>query len=133
MGIMDSLEGEQFAASSFLPNRGRFVLVLDCGNAMQTTAYLSSAVCCKLSGVILNNVVSHRHEAVIINAVSNFASVPILGVLQADVIRFAQRHLGVIQPNELVDSQSVIENQVLKVYYGCNVSKLAELLASNDS
>ncbi len=133
MGIMDSLEGEQFAVSSLLLNRGKFVLALDCGNVMQTAAYLSSAVCCKLSGVILNNVVSYRHESVIVGAVDSFISVPILGVLRADSTHFEQRHLGVIQPSELVGSRSVISNLILKVYYGCNVSKLVRLMASGDS
>ncbi|AUG33780.1 Hydrogenobyrinate a,c-diamide synthase [Candidatus Hodgkinia cicadicola] len=133
MGIMDSLEGERFAVSSLLLNRSKFVLALDCGNVMQTAAHLSSAVCCKLSGVILNNVASYRHEAVVVNTVCSFISVPILGVLQADAAHFEQRHLGVIQPNELISSQSVMNNLILKVYYGCNVSKLVRLMASNDS
>ncbi|XXN13680.1 MAG: hypothetical protein AAI902_00380 [Candidatus Hodgkinia cicadicola] len=133
MAIMDSLEGERFAASSLLSDWSKFVLVLDCGNAMQTAAYLSSAVCSKLSGVILNNVMSYRHETVIINALGCFINVPLLGVLQADIIHFEQRHLGVVQPNELVSSQSVINNLILRVYYSCNVSKLAGITVSNDS
>lgn len=133
MGIMDSLEGLRLAASSLLSNCSKFVLVLDCANSLQTAAYLSSEVCFKLSGVILNNVASHRHASVIIETVGNFANVPVLGVLRANVMRFEQRHLGVIQPNELVSSRSVIENLILEVYYSCNVSRLAELMASNDS
>lgn len=133
MGIMDSLEGEQFAASSLLSDYSKFVLVLDCGNAMQTAAYLSFGVCSKLSGVILNNVMSHRHETVVTNTVGCFINTPILGVLQAGVVRFGQRHLGVVQPNELIGSRSVINSLILKVYYSCNVFKLARITALNDS
>ncbi len=133
MGIMDGLGSERLAASLLLSFGAcsKFVLVLDCGNVLQTVAHLSSKVCCKLSGVILNNVLSYRHETAITSAVNNVIRSPILGTLRASVAQLEQRHLGVVQPNELVDSRELVNSLVLKVYCGCNVSKLAQFMMAD--
>ncbi len=116
MGIMDGLGSERLAASLLLSFGAcsKFVLVLDCGNVLQTAAHLSSKVCCELSGVILNNVLSYRHETAITSAVNNVIRSPILGTLRASVAA----PFGCCSTKELVGLRELVNSLVLKVYCG---------------
>ncbi|XXM93391.1 MAG: hypothetical protein AAI946_00365 [Candidatus Hodgkinia cicadicola] len=134
MGIMDSSGDNRLAASTLLfSESNKLVLVLNCRNVMQTAAHLSPAICSKLSGIILNNTVSYKHEAVITSAVSQIVNAPILGALPAHSISFKKRYLGIIQISELANSREVIDDLVLRTYYNCNVSRLVRFITEGDN
>ncbi|XXN13852.1 MAG: hypothetical protein AAI978_00390 [Candidatus Hodgkinia cicadicola] len=132
MGVMDKCETRQSAASCLVSHlKAKLVLVLNCKNVMQTVAYISSIISSKLSGVILNNVMSYRHETIIIKAVNSVIGAPVLGVLYADAYYFKQRHLGIVRPSELANSQAIVDSLISKVYHSCNVFELARLMNSS--
>ncbi|XXM90197.1 hypothetical protein AADW59_00395 [Candidatus Hodgkinia cicadicola] len=132
MGIMDGSEGDQLTTFALLSSKkNKLVLVLNCKNVMQSVAHLSSKLCSRLSGVILNNITSYRQESIITDAVNNVMCVPVLGSLWAGEVSFEKRHLGVVQPDELTDLQRRIDDLILRIYYNCNVDRLSQLMLSN--
>ncbi|ATY93512.1 Hydrogenobyrinate a,c-diamide synthase [Candidatus Hodgkinia cicadicola] len=134
MGVMDSSEGEKVTtAALFHSLGGKLVLVLNCESAMQTTAYISSIICSKLSGIILNNISSYKQEIIISKTINRVAGVPILGILRPRAAALGRRHLGVIQPSEVLESLDEVYNLTLEMYYSCNISKLAQLMLAGDN
>jgi len=91
------------------------VLAVDCTKATRTVAAV--VLGCQqldpqvpLSGVILNQAASPRHEAVLREAVEDTCGIPVLGVIPR--IRehlFPERHLGLVPPQEHGELAGAIE------------------------
>ena len=91
------------------------VLAVDCTKATRTVAAV--VLGCQqldpqvhLAGVILNQVASPRHEAVLREAVEDTCGIPVLGVIPR--IRehlFPERHLGLVPPQEHGELAGAIE------------------------
>lgn len=84
------------------------VLVLDVGGQTETAAAVALGCAryrpeVRVAGVILNQVASARHEALIVPAFARI-DMPVLGALRrADDIRLPERHLGLVQAGEQTD------------------------------
>ncbi|XXN19801.1 MAG: hypothetical protein AAJB65_00330 [Candidatus Hodgkinia cicadicola] len=132
VGIMDSIEGRKATTPAlFSFSNNKIVLVLNCENVIQTVTYLSPIIFGALSGVILNNVASCRHEMAISEAVKYTIGVPILGVLKKSKPFFAKQHLGVVQLNSLLDLPNRVSDLMIQIYYNCNIFELVKLLLAS--
>ncbi|WP_072394789.1 cobyrinate a,c-diamide synthase [Hyphomicrobium sp. CS1GBMeth3] len=84
------------------------VLVLDVSGQTETAAALALGCAryrsdVRVAGVILNQVASERHEALIRPAFESIGT-PVFGALRrADAIRLPERHLGLVQADEHAD------------------------------
>lgn len=93
------------------------ILVVNTTKATRTVAALVQG--CRLfdrdlniSGVILNRVAGSRHEAIVRDAVEKYCGIPVVGAvpkLDGVGISIPQRHLGLVPPSELVESERYLD------------------------
>ena len=63
----------------------------------------------RIGGVILNKVGGPRHEAKLRQVIEHYTGVPVLGAVQRHPeMHIAERHLGLVPSNELLESQAQI-------------------------
>ena len=116
-GLYDGMnpQGEHSTAELAKLLKAPVILVADCDKVTRTMAamvlgcmHLDPAV--DIRGVILNRVGGARHSTVIRRAVEESCGVPVLGTVprMAD-IPFAERHLGLIPPQESRRSQAILK------------------------
>ncbi len=90
------------------------ILVLNVSGQAQSAAAVATGFSSydpsvKLAGVILNNVASPRHQALIENGMA-YAGVNILGSLPRNTdLELPERHLGLIQAQEISNLNSILE------------------------
>jgi len=116
MGLFDGAPPDGKGAVSDLARILRLpvVLVVDAGKMAQSVAPLCSGfanhdpeVC--ITGVILNNVGSPRHEAMLRRALEP-AGLPILAALRRDpALAMPSRHLGLVQAGERADLDAFLD------------------------
>ena len=89
------------------------ILVVDCAKQAQSVAALITGFNSfrhdiTIGGVILNNISSKRHEALVVSEVSK-TKVPILGVIpRSNELTIPERHLGLVQAEDLSDLEQLI-------------------------
>ena len=90
------------------------LLVVDCARLSRSVAALVQGYRCfdpdiEMAGVVLNQVGSDRHLA-ILTAALNMVQIPILGVLRRDTaIQLPDRHLGLVPTGELPAFQAIAQ------------------------
>jgi len=116
-GLYDGMDAQGSYSSAELAKllQTPVVLAVDCTKATRTVAAI--VLGCQqldpqvpLSGVILNQAASPRHEAVLREAVEEACDIPVLGVIPR--IRehlFPERHLGLVPPQEHGELAGAIE------------------------
>lgn len=110
------------------------VLVVDAGKMAQSVAPLclgfakhDPAVC--IAGVILNNVGSARHEAMLRRALDP-TRLPVLGVLRRDAaLALPSRHLGLVQAEERADLDAFLDRAADRLAEGCDAQALVNVAA----
>jgi len=86
----------------------------------------------QLSGIILNQVGSSRHERVIKKAVEKYCSIPVLGVLPriSDPYLLPDRHLGLVTPEEHLSTDTV-RRRLSSIIKSCiDLDKIEEIAFS---
>ncbi len=107
MGLFDGAppDGRGSAASLAKTLDLPIILIVDCASTAQSIAPLVSGFAqfdpyVKIAGLILNNIGSTRHEALIRTALKDTA-IPILGLVpRSNSLRRPSRHLGLVQASE---------------------------------
>jgi cobyrinic acid a,c-diamide synthase len=108
------------------------VLVVDCARQSQSIAallygFVSFRRDLKLAGVILNNVASKRHEAMLRQALMAL-STPILGVLPpSPALSLPSRHLGLVQSGEHEHLELFIAAAARVMEAGIDLSALLQI------
>jgi cobyrinic acid a,c-diamide synthase len=111
---------------------------MDCRAVGQTAAAVALGlarfdpkVC--VAGVILNNIASARHGAGIEQAMSE-AGLPVLGViLRSDEVRMPERHLGLVQAQEIETLDAKINQLAMLVERHCDIDRCLELAVPYDA
>ena len=109
------------------------VLVVDCARMAGSVAPLVAGFVAHdpgvtVAGVILNNVGSPRHEAMLRHAL---ADVAILGVVPRDAaLAHPSRHLGLVQAGERADLDSYLERAADVIGAGLDMAALLALAAA---
>lgn len=116
-GLYDGVnaQGEHSTAALAKLLNAPVILVIDCDKVTRTMAamvlgciHLDRAV--DIRGVILNRVGGIRHAGVVSRAVEESCGLPVLGsVPRIADIPFAERHLGLIPPQESMDGQRILK------------------------
>ncbi len=108
------------------------VLVIDCSFMAQS---ISALICgyknfdkeINLAGVILNRVGSKRHEDILRNALKPMG-VEVLGAIYRDNdLKIANRHLGLILPDEIDDAEKLILLAAKKIESSIDLDRLLEI------
>jgi len=115
-GLFDSSHDIDDSSSAKLAKTLKcpFILALDCTKMTKTAAAIVLGVLnfdrdLRLSGVILNNIGSHRQETTIRNAIEHHTGVKVLGsVPRLKFDPFPMRHLGVKPVYETIDPKETI-------------------------
>ncbi len=108
------------------------VLVLDVSGQAQTAAAVAAGLAgfrpgVKVGGVILNKVASPRHEA-LVRAGMEAAGLPVLGALPRRAsIALPERHLGLVQAEELPRLQQILTQAAAFVAAHCDLAALRAL------
>ena len=77
-----------------------------------------------VAGVILNQIGSARHEAMLLNALKR-AGIDVFGALPKDpTLKLPSRHLGLVQAGEHADLEQFIENASTLIEKHCDLSRL---------
>ena len=111
MGLFDGTDNEGGSTASLAKTLGLpIVLVIDVRHQAQTAAAIAAGLAAQLpdesplAGVVLNHVVSPRHEALVAAALAK-RGVAMFGALLADAgVVIPSRHLGLVQAGELQES-----------------------------
>ncbi len=114
MGLFDGAPPDGKGATADLARMLRLpvVLIIDCGRMAGSVAaiargFMTHAADVKVAGVILNNVGSARHEAMLRTALSD---ITIFGAVPRDAVLVQpSRHLGLQQAEERADLDSFLE------------------------
>ncbi|MDP5361665.1 MAG: cobyrinate a,c-diamide synthase [Paracoccaceae bacterium] len=107
------------------------VLVIDAGKMAGSVAALAQGFIqhdpsVKIAGVILNNVGSPRHEAMLRRAL---ADIPVFGAIpRAASLTQPSRHLGLVQAQERPDLQSYLDQAADLIAQHCDLPRLQSLL-----
>ena len=116
-GVFDGLDSKgsySFAKIAKILNIP-IILVIDCTKMTATAAALVKGVQAidpnlRIAGVILNQLSGSRHERVTSEAIQYFTKLPILGTIpRLQDIKFLERPLGLIPPQELSNSQEILD------------------------
>ncbi|MGA9842383.1 MAG: cobyrinate a,c-diamide synthase [Nitrososphaeraceae archaeon] len=110
MGLFDGIsgkgqEGSTAAIAKLL--RAEVVLVIDSSKAARSIAAIALGFQnfdkeLSISGVVLNNIASDRHERLVKEAFADKIRVPIVGIIRRDQeLKNTERHLGLIPAAEL--------------------------------
>ncbi len=80
-----------------------------------------------IGGVVLNNVASNRHETLLRRALEGL-NVPVLGAIGRNPkLKLPQRHLGLVLPGEIKNSEAFIKEAAKIVAHSCDVDKIVAL------
>ncbi len=108
------------------------ILVIDCSFMAQSISaliygYKNFDKEINLAGVILNRVGSERHENILRTALAPMG-VEVLGVIyRDDELKIANRHLGLILPNEIGDAEKLITSAAKKIGKSVDLDRLLEI------
>ena len=108
------------------------VLVIDVAHMAQSVAALAEGFMhfrpgLAFAGVILNRVASDRHEAMLRDALA-VRDIPCLGALRAnDALSVPDRHLGLVQPEEIAGIDPLIDKAAEAVRQGIDIAALLAL------
>ena len=64
---------------------------------------------CNISGVILNNVASSRHESKLVKSINHYTNLDTLGSIRKTKDLISERHLGLIPSFENKTSQDIVQ------------------------
>lgn len=112
------------------------VLVLDVSGQAQTAAAVAQGLArfhagLTVGGVILNKVASPRHEA-LVRAGMAAAGLPVLGALPRRAeVALPERHLGLVQAEELPRLQAILAEAAAFVAAHCNLDAIRALAAAH--
>ncbi|WP_436839978.1 cobyrinate a,c-diamide synthase [Streptomyces althioticus] len=139
MGLFDGASGEgELASTAQVAKllRAPVVLVVDASAQARSAAalvhgFVSFDPEVRVGGVILNKVASHRHEAVLREALEA-TGVPVLGVLRRGaVVETPSRHLGLVPVAERGDlAADAVRAMGAMVAEGCDLAGLVALASS---
>ncbi len=110
------------------------VLVLDAAKQSQTAAAIVHGLAnlrpsVKIAGVILNQIGSPRHGAIIKNAISSIG-IPVLGAVpRSPNLQAPSRHLGLVQAQEHHDLEGFIEAAATMIAANVDLDTLSTLAA----
>lgn len=111
------------------------VLVLDASGAAQSVAAMALGFAryrsdVRLAGVVLNNVASARHEALIRRGLEAVA-IEVLGVLpRAAGIRLPERHLGLVQAEETSELDALLAEAGTVIARCCDLERMQAVAMS---
>ena len=113
------------------------LLVVNCTKATRTVAAmvlgcLSMSPELRLSGVILNEIATPRHEGIVRQSVEKYSGLPVVGVIprmKTDI--FPMRHLGVTPHQESNSTAQVIADLVKMVENNFDLEKIISLTSSS--
>ena len=106
------------------------ILVVDCAKQAQSVAALITGFNSfrhdiTIGGIILNNISSKRHEALVVSEVSK-TKVPILGVIpRSNELTIPERHLGLVQAEDLSDLEQLIFKLGTLIEENCDLEAIA--------
>lgn len=135
MGIFDGAGGGTTGSCEDLAQRLdlSIVLVLDTARTSRSIAAIAEGIvnfnpALRFHGLILNNVGSDRHEAMLRAAVDRPSLPPVLGAVRRDPrLAHPGRHLGLVQASERTDLEGWL-NTCAAVVEGCvDTTKIADL------
>ena len=136
MGLYDgAADGTGSAASLSVMLGLPVLLVINCARMSQSVAaivrgYSEHDPDVTIAGVILNNVASARHEAMLRSALEA-NGYTVSGVLYRDEkLNLPERHLGLVQASEREDLEAFIEHAAAQIEKGCDVPSLVALSGS---
>ena len=116
MGLFDGAADGSGSSAALANMLGLPVIfVVDCAHQSHSIAPLvkgfeSFMPQLQMAGVILNKVGSTRHETMLRDALAPL-SMPVLGsVYRNNDLKLPSRHLGLVQPSELADIETFVEN-----------------------
>ena len=128
-GLYDGMDAEGTHSTAELAKllKAPVILVINCSKATRTVAAL--VLGCKMmddelniGGVILNQVANIRQELVIRTAVEDATGIPVLGAIpRMKGLPFAERHLGLLPPQEHSRTSEVLERLVEAVLNNVDV------------
>jgi cobyrinic acid a,c-diamide synthase len=110
MGLFDGISGQNEQGSTGALAkllRADVVLVIDCSKAARSVAAIALGFQnfdrdLRITGVILNNVASDKHERILKEAFAEKIKIPIIGIIRRDQkLKDTERHLGLIPAAEL--------------------------------
>ena len=105
------------------------VLVIDCAHVAQSVAALAEGFLrfrddIVFAGVVLNRVASERHEAMLREALAA-RDIPCLGAIRNEkALSVPDRHLGLVQPEEIAGIDPLIEAAARAVAEGVDLAAL---------
>lgn len=137
-GLHDSLDLEGNFSSAALSKllKAPVILVLDSRGMNRNIAAVVMGLQMfdpdvSTRGVILNNVVSNRHERKLVNAIEKYCGIPVLGtipLLDRPVIE--ERHLGLITTKEEENAQTIIATLRRIILENVNISRILEIAST---
>ncbi len=114
------------------------VLVVNCARLSHSVAALVHGFCSfdpriAVAGIILNNVGSDRHEAMLRDALAT-QDATVFGVLRRqDDLVLPERHLGLVQAEEHGSLERFIDQAARLVEHGCDLDALVTVGHSSDT
>ena len=130
MGLFDGPQTARGSTADLAEDLGLpVILVLDASHQAQSIAaqalgFISFRKGLTISGIILNQVASDRHAA-ILSAALKPLGVPLLGIVRRDdSLKWPSRHLGLVQAQENQALESFIESASLRVARETNLDSL---------
>ncbi len=135
-GLYDGvdLEGADSNAAMAKLLQAPVILVLDCsgitrGIAPLLQGYQNFDPDITIAGVILNKVVSARHEQKLRDVIDYYVKIPIIGVVRRDNGLFAdERHLGLIPPDEMQGEPERIRKLGQMVSQSVDMAKIKSIV-----
>ena len=134
MGLFDGAPPDGLGSSAQLAKRLGLgvVLVVDATSMSQSVAAIVNGFAahdpdCPIAGVILNNVATPRHEAMLCKALAQ-TSTPVIGSVRRDrQLTRPSRHLGLVQASEDPDIASFLDLAAERVSEGIDLDLLVSL------
>ncbi|WP_419911305.1 cobyrinate a,c-diamide synthase [Hoeflea sp.] len=127
MGLFDGAsDGTGAAADLAAMLNLSVVFVVNCANMSHSVAALVQGYGryrpnVMIAGVILNNVASDRHEAMLRTALDGIG-MDVFGVVRRDdALSLPERHLGLVQAKELAALETFIEEAARRIEKGCDL------------
>jgi cobyrinic acid a,c-diamide synthase len=140
MGLFDGLRGEagRRGAAADLARRYGWpvVLVIDCAAVAQSAAAVALGLATydpqvRVAGVVLNRLASERHRASVEDGFARL-DLPVLGALpRTDAISLPERHLGLVQHEELAGAEPLLDALADLVERHCDVPAIAAKAGGN--
>ena len=139
MGLFDGVLKGKYSFTGSTADLSRLtgwpiILVVDCAKQAQSSAALvygfkTYRPDIQIAGVILNNVSSARHQNLLVSEITK-TKVPILGIMpKSPDIEIPERHLGLVQADELNDIQEKLDKLSNFIKTNCDLDKI-EMIAT---